>query len=49
MSCGCKKNNGQVSKMKQVVKTINVNASSKTNKDEQVKRVVKRLTMRRPI
>lgn len=46
MSCGCKKNNGQVSRVKQVVKNVN---TSQTNKTTQVKRVVKRLNLRRPI
>lgn len=46
MSCGCKKSNGQVSKVKQVVKSTN---TSQTNKTTQVKRVVKRLNLRRPI
>ena len=45
MSCGCKKSNGQVSKVKQVVKSTNTSQ----NKTTQVKRVVKRLNLRRPI
>lgn len=47
MSCGCKKSNGQVSKIKQVVKSTN--NTSQANKTNQVKRVVKRLNLRRPI
>ena len=47
MSCGCKKSSGQVTKVKQVVKTLN--KSTTQTKSTPVKRVVKRLNLRRPI
>ena len=49
MACGCKKNSGQVSKMKQVVKKTHATIKTENISQSPTRRIMKRLSLKRPI